>query len=99
MKRNKYLWFFFTGIILFSALGHDKCTTCPRDAFGHIKRSTAAIRQFKKLHPCPSTGKSKGRCPGYVIDHIVPLYKGGCDCPENMQWQDTGAAKAKDKIE
>ena len=37
--------------------------------------------------------------PGYVVDHIVPLKRGGCDCPANMQWQTIKAAKEKDKWE
>ena len=64
-----------------------------RDKNGKIARSESATRQFKK-----QTGFPKGR-PGYVIDHIVPLKKGGCDCPANMQWQTVEAAKAKDKWE
>jgi len=44
------------------------------------------------------TGYPHGR-PGYIIDHIKPLKKGGCDCPSNMQWQTKAAAKAKDKWE
>jgi hypothetical protein len=52
-----------------------------------------------KSHPCPSTGKTYGACKGYVVDHIVPLKRGGADTPSNMQWQTTAAAKAKDKIE
>jgi hypothetical protein len=34
-----------------------------------------------------------------VIDHVVPLKRGGEDAPENMQWQTIEDAKAKDKIE
>jgi hypothetical protein len=70
-----------------------------RDKHGRIKRSAEAKDHFKKSHPCPSTGKSSGACPGYVIDHMVPLKRGGKDAPENMQWQTKEAAKAKDKIE
>jgi len=33
------------------------------------------------------------------IVHIIPLKKGGCDCPSNMQWQTKEAAKEKDKWE
>ena len=40
-----------------------------------------------------------GLCPGYVVDHIVPLKRGGSDAPENMQWQTRGQAKAKDRVE
>lgn len=76
-----------------------KCDTCARDSRGHIKRSSSAIRHFKELHPCPSTGSPKGKCPGYVIDHIKPIASGGCDCPENMQWQTKEEAKEKDKWE
>jgi hypothetical protein len=34
-----------------------------------------------------------------VIDHIVPLKRGGADSASNMQWQTKEAAKAKDKWE
>ncbi|MEW5905119.1 MAG: HNH endonuclease signature motif containing protein, partial [Pseudomonadota bacterium] len=62
-------------------------------------RSYAAKRDFKAAYPCPATGKSKGACPGWVVDHIEPLACGGADSPENMQWQTVEDAKAKDKWE
>lgn len=62
-------------------------------------RSEVARRNFKRENPCPSTGESKGPCPGYVIDHITPLACGGEDAPDNMQWQSLEDAKAKDKWE
>lgn len=74
-------------------------STATRDNDGRIKRSSHAKTEFKKSHPCPSTGKSSGACPGYVIDHVKPLKRGGADAPSNMQWQTTSAAKAKDKWE
>ena len=55
--------------------------------------------EFQRLHPCPSTGKTTGACPGYVRDHIVPLCKGGADSVSNMQWQTRADAKAKDRWE
>jgi hypothetical protein len=55
--------------------------------------------KFEKTHPCPSTGKSSGACPGYVVDHVRPLKRGGADRPENMQWQTKEAARQKDKTE
>jgi hypothetical protein len=76
-----------------------KCTTCARDFRGRIARSTTAKHDFQKSHPCPSTGKTTGACPGFVVDHVVPLKRGGADVPSNMQWQTTQAAKAKDKVE
>jgi hypothetical protein len=79
---------------------HGKATPgVSRDAHGHIARSGKVKDQFKKAHPCPSTGKTSGGCSGYVIDHVVPLKRGGADSPSNMQWQTTGAAKDKDKRE
>lgn len=62
-------------------------------------RSYQAKREFKVLHHCPSTGKSKGACPGWIIDHVKPLACGGADAPENMQWQTVEEAKAKDRWE
>jgi hypothetical protein len=77
----------------------DYCTTCARDSRGHIRRNPAARREFMKEHPCPSTGKTSGRCPGYVVDHVKALKHGGADEPSNMQWQTKAEAKAKDKWE
>jgi len=71
----------------------------PRDSPGRIKRSEKAKHNFQRSNPCPSTGRTTGSCPGYVIDHIKPLKHGGSDSPSNMQWQTKEAAKAKDKWE
>jgi hypothetical protein len=70
-----------------------------RDSHGRIKRSASAKSDFKKQHPCPATGKAAGSCPGYVVDHIKPLKRGGADRPSNMQWQTKEAARQKDKTE
>jgi hypothetical protein len=64
-----------------------------------LKRSQNAVRQFKREHPCPANGHRKGPCPGYVVDHIIPLACGGKDAPTNMQWQTVEEAKLKDKWE
>jgi hypothetical protein len=64
-----------------------------RDSHGRIKRSESAKHGFMQ-----QTGYPHGR-PGYVVDHIIPLKRGGCDCPSNMQWQTIQEAKAKDKVE
>lgn len=62
-------------------------------------RSAAERTAFHRSNPCPSTGKLHGKCPGYVVDHIVPLCAGGADHQINMQWQELAASKAKDKLE
>jgi hypothetical protein len=59
----------------------------------------AVRRQFQRLHPCPSTQKRSGSCPGYVVDHVIPLACGGADSVLNLQWQTVKAAKLKDKWE
>lgn len=64
-----------------------------RDDKGRIIRSATARKEFMRM-----TGYPNGR-PGYVIDHIVPLKRGGADTPENMQWQTIAEARAKDKWE
>ncbi len=79
--------------------GKKKAEGVNRDKHGKIARSSKSKDKFKKTHPCPSTGKTSGSCPGYVIDHIKPLKKGGSDDPSNMQWQTVTDAKAKDKWE
>lgn len=63
------------------------------------ERSRAARSEFQRHHPCPANGATRGACPGYVRDHIVPLCAGGSDTPGNMQWQTIADAKAKDRAE
>jgi hypothetical protein len=62
-------------------------------------RSQAAVNAFKREAPCPATGASRGPCPGYVVDHVVPLCAGGPDKPANMQWQTVAEGKLKDRDE
>lgn len=83
------------------ALAHDgrRAEGVERDCRGKIARSAAARQAFKREQPCPATGKARGACPGYVIDHVIPLKRGGPDAPHNMQWQTVAEAKAKDRIE
>jgi hypothetical protein len=59
-------------------------------------RSAAQVRAYRALHPCPTTQRNVGPCPGYVVDHKKPLCLGGADRPRNMQWQAVAAAKRKD---
>ncbi len=66
---------------------------------GKTKRDPEQRRAFMRSHPCPSTGKNHGACPGYVVDHVQALKHGGADAPSNMQWQTTQAAKEKDRWE
>lgn len=63
------------------------------------ERSSAVRAEFHRSNPCPANGKTRGRCPGYVVDHIEPLCAGGWDAVENMQWQTVAEAKDKDRSE
>ncbi len=63
------------------------------------ERSREVAAQFQREHPCPSTGKRWGACPGYVHDHINPRCNGGPDAVSNMQWQTIADAKIKDRRE
>jgi hypothetical protein len=63
------------------------------------KRSSAAKQAFQQRSPCPSTGKRSGKCLGDVLDHVVPLKRGGRDESFNMQWQTVADAKVKDRTE
>ena len=62
-------------------------------------RSAGARHRFAKATACPSTGSHRLPCPGYDIDHVVPLCSGGEDAPANMQWQTVEDAREKDREE
>jgi hypothetical protein len=59
-------------------------------------RSAYQVRKFRHDHACPATGKTTGTCPGYVVDHVIPLCAGGPDKPANMQWQTKAESYKKD---
>lgn len=62
-------------------------------------RDPAQVRHFRHDHPCPVTGRIRGACPGYVVDHVRPLCAGGPDRPANMQWQSRAEGLCKDRWE
>src|SRR5262245_40305840 len=62
-------------------------------------RDPAQVRLFRKVNPCPLTGKTDGACSGYVVDHITPLCFGGEDAPANMMWQPVRESYLKDQFE
>lgn len=60
--------------------------TIRRDPDGRIARDEKVVDEFRKLHPCPSTQKTTGSCPGWAINHTYPLACKGKDIVENMVW-------------
>ena len=72
---------------------------CPAPLAAKEYRSREVTREFQRQHPCPSTGNTRGACPGYVRDHIWPLACGGPDSVANLQWQTIRDARAKDRWE
>ena len=98
MKKVLFLLF----VLLLVVAGADaarRSEVAKRDKNGKIARNANAKALFRKGHPCPSTGRTIGKCPGYVVDHIIALKRGGPDDPENMQWQTVEEARIKDRYE
>jgi len=62
-------------------------------------RDPEVRRAFMKLHPCPSTGKTKGACPGWQVDHIIPLCFYGVDATWNMGWKTVRDHREKTKLD
>jgi hypothetical protein len=70
-------------------------STVPRDSHGRIKRSREARDAFKRSHPCPAAGKTRGAGAGYVIDHVIALKRGGADAPSNMPMADRAGGEGE----
>ena len=64
-----------------------------------ISRSSAERAKFIRHSPCPSTGLHRGSCPGWEVDHIVPLCAGGADRTSNMQWLTVSDHRKKTTID
>lgn len=59
-------------------------------------RDQKQVRLFRATHICPVTNTLTTHCPGYVVDHIIPLCAGGPDHPSNMQYQELRESYIKD---
>lgn len=107
MIRFAILFGFFsaTAFAAPSALEETRyCGEPRRTADGHILRRADVLAEFRKLYACPSTGQHKGACPGWAIDHVIPLAVGGCDAVRNLQWlpgkiKSCGGTVCKDRWE
>lgn len=53
---------------------------------GAQERSWKERAAFVRDNPCPATGLRRGACPGWEVDHRIPIACGGPDSSENMQW-------------
>ena len=62
------------------------CGEPDRYESGRIKRSGAVLREFARTFPCPATLDHVTSCPGWAIDHTIPLASGGCDSVINLTW-------------
>jgi hypothetical protein len=61
------------------------------------KRSQAVRAEFQRENPCPSTGATRGKCPGYQADHRIAICAGGADRAGNLQWLTIEDHKRKTK--
>lgn len=68
----------------------------PRTPHRRIVRPDAARVQFMREHPCPATGQFTTDCPGWRVEYVVPLERGGTDTADNMKWERTDLARPAD---
>ncbi len=78
----------------FAAKDPRMCGAPARGADGRILRSAGELARFRSIYPCPATKRNRGACPGWAIDHVIPLVCGGCDAVVNLQWLPVGTKSA-----
>lgn len=74
-----------------AACEDGRCHDYPRDP--------AVTRAFTLTVPCPATGETGHRCPGFIRDHFIPLCAGGADAVSNLWWEGAARAAEKDRRE
>ena len=42
-------------------------------AEAQIKRDRAQVRAFRAENPCPATGRTRGACPNFQVDHRIDI--------------------------
>jgi hypothetical protein len=94
-REVTFLRWVVSGALIYSAAA----IVLPNVASAREYRSREVTREFQREHPCPSTGRTSGACPGYRKDHVKPLACGGPDAVWNLQWQTVAEARAKDRWE
>lgn len=93
-RRRQYVLLFLSAYLTLAVLMLVWVGTASAES-----RDPKVVRAFRATHPCPATGKMKGACGGWVVDHAYPLCAGGKDAVENMVWQDVKGSYIKDRIE
>jgi hypothetical protein len=75
--------------------GGNSGSGCPSGARSHSSGTSIheldAYRRdaFQRRNPCPSTGKTYGQCPGYVVRDVAPEHRGDA---WTMRWMTTEEA-------
>lgn len=84
-----------------SALVETRYCGAPRRDFnGVIVRDPKVIYAFRKEKPCPKTQKyGMGACPGWALNHPMPLACGGCDEVSNLMWMRNDVKRIVDSYE
>jgi hypothetical protein len=62
-------------------------------------RDPAERAAFVRGNPCPATHARRGACPGWQVDHTIPLCAGGPDHRSNMAWLSLADHKFKTFID
>lgn len=71
--------------------------SCSAEANYYYIKHHYERQKFQQHNHCPSTGKSSGPCPGFVIDLGLPVRCGGKDVESNMIWVTESVAKERSK--
>ncbi|HEX7625057.1 MAG TPA: hypothetical protein VF400_15875 [Anaeromyxobacteraceae bacterium] len=85
-------------LLAFPAVGDARGSRSTGTGIQEVERELRDL--YQRSHACPSTGKTSGTCPGYVVGYVLSPRRGGTYQQSNLRWmtlEDAERAREQDQ--